>query len=132
MLLEEGHDPFVQVIQAAHPVSHPLRMVGSHHAAPKKFLECVKQLDVSLVLDNCELRQDLKSQTHFWMRIDANEETSFAVNEAHHPLRFQFVRSRPNVKSLRVLHDWSLPCGLSPCPLDFDCPDYRDEYQTAV
>ncbi len=48
----------------------------------------MKQLDVSLVLYNCEFRKHLESRSHLWVWIDANKETAFAVNEANHPLRF--------------------------------------------
>ena len=120
MLLEEWNDPFVQMVQASHPIRHSAAVVRSNHAAPKKLLECVQKLDVSLVLYNCEFREHLKTGSHLRVWIDANEEATFAVNKADHPLRFQPPRLWLNVKSLRVLHVWSLPCGLSPCPPDFD------------
>ena len=62
------------------------------------------QLVVSLVLYNCELRQELKTETHFWMGIVSDEETSFSIDKPHNPISLQLSRSRLNVKSLRVLH----------------------------
>ena len=56
------------------------------------------------MLYNREFREHLKSGSHFWMRIDSDEETAFAIHESDHPLRFQISRLRLNVKSLRVLH----------------------------
>jgi hypothetical protein len=104
VLIEERNDPLVQMIQTTHPVSQPLLAVPANHAAPEKCLECEEQLDVPLVLDNCEFREHLEPAGHVRMRIDSDEEATFAVHESDHPLCFQFLRSRPNVKSLRVLH----------------------------
>ena len=56
------------------------------------------------MLYNREFREHLKSRRHFWMWVDADDETTFAVDKSHHPLRFQISRLRLNVKSLRVLH----------------------------
>ena len=103
----------VQVIQASHPVSHSLRMIRANHAALKKLLERMEQLDVPLMLHNCEFRKNLESGSHFWVPVDANEETTFAVNESDDPLRFQFSGMWLNVKSLRVLHNGAFPA---------DCP----------
>src|SRR5438270_4522191 len=104
MLFKEGNDSFIQVIQASHPIRHSLSVIRSNHAAPKEFLECMEQLNVSLVLYNCEFRKNLKSGGHLRVRIDSDEETTFAVHESNHPLRFQISRVWLNVKSLRVLH----------------------------
>ena len=90
MLLEERNDSLIQVIQTTHSISHPVAMVRANHAAPEELLQCMKQLDVSLVLNNCELRKHLESRSHLRMSIDANEETALSVNKTDHPLRFQF------------------------------------------
>ncbi len=113
MLFKEGKDLVIQVIQTSHSIRHPLRVIGTNHATPKELFECMKQLDVSLVLHNCEFRKNLESRSHFRMPINADEETTFAVHESDHPLRFQFSRMWLNVKSLRVLHDGAFPA---------DCP----------
>ena len=105
MLLKEGNDPLVQVIQTSHPIDHPISVVGSNHAAPEKPLECVEQLNVSQMLYNRELGKDLKTGGHLRVRIDADEETTFAVDKSYHPMSIKPLRSRLNVKSLRVLHD---------------------------
>ena len=125
MLLKEGNDLLIQVIQASDSICHSLRVICSNHAAPKKLLERVEQLDISLVLYNREFRKNLKPRSHLWLWIDSDEETAFAIHESYNPLRFQPSRMWLNVKSLRVLHGWSLPCGLSPCPSDFDCCQLR-------
>src|SRR6266705_2276506 len=126
MLFKEGNDSLIQVIQASHPLRHSLPVIRSNHAAPKEFLECMEQLNVSLVLYNCEFRKNLKSGGHLRVWIDSNEETTFAVHESDHPLCFQISRVWLNVKSLRVLHGFgAFPAD---CPLvrsDFDCCRFR-------
>src|SRR5229473_950746 len=104
MLFKEGNDSFIQVIQTSHPIRHSLPVVCSNHAAPKESLECMEQLDIALVLYNCEFRKDLKPRSHLRMRIDSDEETTFAIHKPNHPLCFQISRMWLNVKSLRVLH----------------------------
>jgi len=136
MLFEEGNDFLRQVFQASYAISHPVAMIAANHPTPKKFFEGMEHLDVSLVLDHCEFRKHLKPGGHFWVRIDADEETSFAIHESNHPLRLQPSRLRLNVKSLRVLHRF-FHFGAFPA----DCPLVRwiltathegDEYQSAV
>ena len=92
MHFKEGNDFFIQLVQTSHPIRHSLRVISSDHAAPKKFLERVKQLDISLVLYNCEFRKNLKSRGHLRLGIDSDEETAFAVNKPNHPLRLQISR----------------------------------------
>ena len=114
MLLEEGNDSLIQVVQASHPVRHALCMIRANHAAPKELFERMEQLDIALVLNNCELRKHLESGSHFRMTVDADKETPFAVNESDDPLRFQISGMWLNVKSLRVLHNGAFPAD---CPL---------------
>ena len=104
MLFKERNDFSIQVIQTPNSICHSFRVICSNHATPKELFECMEQLDISLVLYNCELRKHLESGSHLRVWIDANEETTFAVNEADHPLRFQPSWLWLNVKSLRVLH----------------------------
>ena len=104
MLFKEGDNFFIQVIQTSHLIRQALPVVSPNHAAPKKLFECVEQLDVSLMLYHCELRKNLDSRSHLRVRIDADEETTFAIHKSNHPLRFQPCRMWLNVKSLRVLH----------------------------
>ena len=90
MLVEEGDDSFIQVIRTPHPICHSLSMIRSNHAAPKELFERMQQLDIALVLNNCELRKHLESRSHLWVFVNADKETTFAVNKSNHPLRFQF------------------------------------------
>ncbi len=66
------------------------------------------------MLYNREFRQNLKASGHLRVRIDADEETTFAIHKSNNPLRFQPSRMWLNVKSLRVLHDGAFPAD---CPL---------------
>src|SRR5215469_17752119 len=113
MPFKEGNNSFIQVIQASHPVGHSLRMIRTNHAAPKELLERMEQLDLPLMLYNCEFRKNLESGSHLRMAVNADEETTFAVHKPNHPLCSQFLRMWLNVKSLRVLHDGAFPA---------DCP----------
>ena len=88
MLLEERNDICIQVIQTPYPIRHSLAVIRSNHAAPKKLFERMQQLDVALVLNNCELRKHLESGSHLRVWIDADEKTTFAVNKSNYPLRF--------------------------------------------
>src|ERR1041384_3504951 len=92
------------MIQTSNPICHSLRMIRSNHTAPKEVLECMKQLDISFVLHNCELRKDLETGSHLRVLVDSDEKTTFAINKSNNPLRFQFSQVWLNVKSLRVLH----------------------------
>ena len=92
MLFKEGNDSFIQVIQASHAIRHSLPVIPSNHATPKELLECMKQLHVSFMLYNCELRKNLTSRSHLGVSIESDEETTFAVNKSDHPWCFQFSR----------------------------------------
>ena len=104
MLFKERNDLFIEVFQTSHPIRHPLAVIRANYATPEELLEGVKQLDVSLMLDHCEFREYLKPGGHLRVRIDVDEETSFAIHESDYPLSLQPSRLRLNVKSLRVLH----------------------------
>jgi hypothetical protein len=79
------------VFQPAYSKRHPLRVVSSHHAAPKKFLERMKKLDVSLMLYDGKFGKHLILRGHFRVWIDADEETAFAVNESNNPVCFELL-----------------------------------------
>ena len=79
----------------------------------------MEQLDISLVLYNCEFRKDLKSRSHLRVRIDSGEEATFAIHKSNHPLRLQLSRMRLNVKSLRVLHNLEPSLRIVPLSVRF-------------
>src|SRR5208283_673371 len=114
-------------------VGHAVAVIRPNYPTAEKLLQGVKQLDIPAVLDNGELGEHLKLAGPLGMRIDADVKATFPVDKSNNPLSVELLRMRLNVKSLRVLHSWSLPCGLSPCPPDCDCPSISTgEYRTAV
>ena len=46
----------------------------------------MKELNVTSMLNDCEFGEYLKLAGHFWMRIDADVKTSFAVNKSQRPI----------------------------------------------
>jgi hypothetical protein len=88
MLFEEGNNPFTQVIQPPDSIGHPITVILSNYPTAEEFLERVEQLNIATMLDNREFGEHLKLAGHLWMRMDANVETSFAVNESDHPWSF--------------------------------------------
>jgi hypothetical protein len=86
MLFEEGNNPFVKVIQPPDSVCHPISVILSNYPATEEFLQRVEQLDITSMLNDSEFGEHLILARHFWMWIDADVETTFAVNETHYPL----------------------------------------------
>ncbi len=77
----------------------------------------MENLNIPLVLNNGEFRQDLKSKTHSLIAIDCNVKTAFAVNKPYYPLYLQhdiqperkvsegsYKGVRPYKSSLRIVH----------------------------
>ncbi len=86
MLFEEGNNPFGEVIQPPDSIRHSISVILSDYAAAEEFLQCVKQLDITFVLNDGEFGEYLKLAGHLWVRIDADVKTSFAVNKSDNPL----------------------------------------------
>ena len=86
MLFEERNNPFAEVIQPPDSISHSISVILSDHSTSEEFLQSVKQLNVTSVLNDREFGEYLKLAGHLWMRVDADVETAFAVNESHDPL----------------------------------------------
>jgi hypothetical protein len=86
MLFKERNNPFGKVIQPPNPECHPVAVILSNYSATEESLQRMKQLNIPTVLDNGEFGEYLKLAGHFWVRIDADIETTFAVNETHDPL----------------------------------------------
>src|SRR5262245_47263431 len=122
MLLEERNNCLRQVFVTSHPVRHPVAIVLANNTASEVRLQCMKDLNIAFVLYDGELRQHLSSSSHSRMSIHAHVEAAFAIDEPDDPLRIEFQRELPNVKSLRIPGSSpGLSCGLSPCPADFYC-----------
>ena len=88
MLFEEGNNPFTEVIKPPDSISHPITVILTNHPTTEEFLQRVEQLDITTMLDNCEFGEHLELAGHLWVRIDADVETTFAVNKSDHPLSF--------------------------------------------
>jgi hypothetical protein len=86
MLFEERNNPCGEVIQPPDSVSHSISVILSYYSAAEKLLERVKQLNITSVLNDGEFGEYLILAGHFWVRIDADVETTFAINESHYPL----------------------------------------------
>ena len=86
MLFEERNNPFVEVIEPPDSIRHSLAVILSYYSTTEELLERVEELDVTSMLNNGEFGEHLKLAGHFWMRIDADVETTFAVNESDNPL----------------------------------------------
>ena len=86
MPFKEGNNPFGEVIQPPNSVSHSIAVIRSNYPAAEKLLQCMEQLNIPAVLNDCEFGKHLKLAGHLGMRIDADVETTFAVNETDNPL----------------------------------------------
>ena len=86
MLFEEGNNPFVEVIQPPDSVRHAITVISSDYSATEELLQCVKELNVTAMLHDCEFGEYLELAGHLWVRIDADVETTFAVNKTDDPL----------------------------------------------
>ncbi len=88
MLLKEGNNPFGEVIQPPDSIGHSISVILSHHSTTEEPLQWVKQLDITPMLNDGEFGEYLKLAGHLWVWIDADVETTFAVNKSDHPLSF--------------------------------------------
>jgi len=46
----------------------------------------VEELNITSMQNDCEFGEYLILAGHLWVRVDADVETTFAVNESHYPL----------------------------------------------
>ena len=88
MPFKEGNNPFGEVIQPPDPVSHSIAVILPNHATAEISFQRVKKLDVTSMLNDREFGEHLKWTGHFRVRVDADVETTFAVNETHDPESF--------------------------------------------
>src|SRR5260370_13270383 len=103
MLFKKGNNPFGKVIQPPDSVGHSISVILSHHPATKESLQCVEELNITSMLNDREFGEYLILAGHLWMRVDADVETTFAVNESHHPFGFLILMILLNVLSPRGL-----------------------------
>ena len=86
MLFEERNNPFGEVIQPPDSVRHPIAVILSDYSTAEEFLQSVEELNVTSMLNDGEFGEYLELAGHFWVRVDADVETTFAVNKTDHPL----------------------------------------------
>ena len=86
MLFEERNNPFAEVIEPPDSVRHSIAVILSYYSTTEELLERVEELDVTSIANDVEFGEHLKLAGHFWMRMDADVETTFAVNESDNPL----------------------------------------------
>src|SRR5436309_3900240 len=117
VLDEERDDALEQMLRVSHAVGQSIVVVLSNHAAIEECPQRMQELHIALVLHDGEFRQNLMATFHVGMLIDPDVKATFTIHEACDPLRFQFHRQIPNVKSLRV----SRAIEIFPA----DCPHVR-------
>src|SRR5215472_1149995 len=117
MLFKERNDPFAEVIEPPDPIRHSIAVILSHYSAAEEFLQGVEELNIASMLNDGEFGEHLELAGHFWVRVDADVKTTFAVNKPYHPLGLKLLRMRLNVKSLRVLHFLLLESSLRIVPM---------------
>ena len=86
MLFEERNNPFAEVIQPPDSVSHSISVILPYYSASEEPLQRVEQLNITSMLNDHEFGEYLILAGHVWVRVDADVETAFAVNESDHPL----------------------------------------------
>jgi len=86
MLFKERNNPFGEVIEPPDSIRHSITVILSHHSATEEFLQRMEQLNITSMLNDGEFGEHLELAGHFWMWVDADVETTFAVNETYHPL----------------------------------------------
>ncbi len=88
MVFKEGNNPFGKVVQPPDPVGHAIFVISPNDPATEELLQRVEQLDITAMLDDSEFGEHLKLARHLGMRVDADVETTFAVNKPNNPLSF--------------------------------------------
>src|SRR5579871_3088087 len=122
MLLEERNDVPRQVLMSPYAIGHPVAVVLTDNATSEVAFQRMQNLNVTLMLNDGEFRENLNSGCHPREGIDPNMKAALAINKADDPLRIELQRDLPNVKSLRIPDSSpGLSCGFSPCPSDFYC-----------
>jgi hypothetical protein len=86
MLFEERNNPFAKVIEPPDSIRHFIAVILSYYPTAEELLERVEELNVTSMLNDDEFGEYLKLAGHFWMRMDVDVETTFAVNKSDDPL----------------------------------------------
>ena len=86
MLFKERNNPFAEVIEPPDSIRHSIAVILSYYSTTEKFLKSVEELNVTSMLNDGEFGEHLELAGHFWVLVDADVETTFAVNKTDHPL----------------------------------------------
>jgi hypothetical protein len=86
MPFKERNNPFSKVIEPPDSVRHSISVILSHNPAPEEFLQSMEELNVTAMLNDGEFGEYLELAGHLWVRVDADVETTFAVNKTYPPL----------------------------------------------
>jgi len=86
MLFEERNNPFSEVIQPPNSIRHSIAVILSNYSASEEFLQSMEKLNVTSMLNDSEFGEHLELAGHFWVLVDADVETTSAVNKTDHPL----------------------------------------------
>ena len=87
MFFEERNNDLPEMLESANPKGHPGIVIHSDHSASEKGLQSEEEWNVPSMLHDGKFRKHLEFRGHVRVRIDADEETSFAVNEPNDPVR---------------------------------------------
>ena len=86
MFLKKGNNDFPEMLQAANTIRHAFTVIGSHYSASEKAFQSEENPDIPPMLNDGKFRKHLVLGSHFWVWIDADIKTTFAVNKSNHPI----------------------------------------------
>ena len=86
MRLEERHNHFSKIFQISHPPAVPVPVIAANDAAFHGRPEAVEEIDVSLVLHDCQFGEYLIAKANFRMPADADVEATFAIDKPDNPV----------------------------------------------
>jgi hypothetical protein len=89
VFLEKVRD-FSQLIQTSDAVFRSISVISTDAPEPEEALQGVQDVEIALVLNDAELRNDLESDLDRRVSLDSDEEASFPIDEPNHPIRVEF------------------------------------------
>ena len=84
--LEERHHSFGQLLDSPYAELLAITVIDGDLAATEERSKLLEEGNIPLMLYHAKLWEDLPANLHRGLPIDADEETSFAVNKPNHPL----------------------------------------------
>jgi len=86
MLLEKVRD-HPKLIEPSNSELPSISVILADATKPEEFLQSVEHVQITFVLNDAELRNDLESYLDRWVSLDSDEEASFSIDESNHPIR---------------------------------------------